>query len=231
MSTRQKLRTRREAIKILDLIRNTIRDKTALEIVASEEDSTPFKVLISTMLSARTRDPVTNEAAARLFKFYPDSKSLSRARALRVRKLIYPVSFYRVKAKRIIEVARIIEQKHQGKTPETMEDLLDLPGVGRKTANCVLVYAYSTPAIPVDVHVHRISNRIGIVRTKTPEQTEIELSGVYDRKYWLPVNELFVSFGKAVCKPVAPRCGICDVKKHCNYYQNLVEKGKRPASA
>lgn len=225
------LKTKRVALRVLELIRKTVTQKTALRNVSSEQDSTPFKVLISTMLSARTRDFVTEAASARLFQVFPDAKSLSRARPSKVSKLIYPVSFYRVKAKRIIQVSKIIESEHRGETPDTMEELLELPGVGRKTANCVLVYAYNTAAIPVDVHVHRISNRIGLVRTKKPEETEIELSRIYDRKYWLDVNELFVSFGQTVCKPIVPRCAICDVRKMCSYYQNEVRTGKRPASA
>ncbi len=136
-----------------------------------------------------------------------------------------------MKAKRIISVAKIIEKDYGGKTPSKMDELLELPGVGRKTANCVLVYAYNTPAIPVDVHVHRISNRIGLVSTRTPEETEQELSRIYEEKYWLAVNELFVSFGQTVCKPIVPRCGICRVKAYCNYYENLVRTGESPVSA
>ena len=226
-----KLRTQKEAIEVLKLVKKSVIEKTALQNISSGENSTPFKVLVSTMLSARTRDMVTEAASARLFKKFPDSKALSHARTAEVSRQIYPVSFYRTKAKRIIEVARIIESQYRGVTPRIMEELLTLPGVGRKTANCVLVYAYNTPAIPVDVHVHRISNRIGLVTTKTPEETERELSKLYEQKYWLAVNELFVKFGQTICKPIVPRCGICDVRTLCNYYQNLVKTSKRPASA
>ena len=219
------------ARKVLQLIKKSITETTALGNISSEQDSSPFKVLISTILSARTRDPVTEEASARLFSNYPDSKSLSRARSSTVARLIRPVAFYTVKAKRVIDVAEIIEKEYSGIVPNDMEKLLDLPGVGRKTANCVLVYAFRTPAIPVDVHVHRISNRIGLVKTKTPEHTEVELSAIYPRRYWLDVNEAFVRFGQTICKPIVPRCGICSVRPLCDYYKFEVKKNKRPSSA
>lgn len=224
------LRTRREAIKILGLIRGSITETTSLGHISAEQDSTPFKVLISTMLSARTRDPVTEEAAARLFKRFPDAVSLSKANRRVISRLIKPVSFYEVKSRRIIEVARLIEKQYGGIVPNNMDELLSLPGVGRKTANCVLVYAFRTPAIPVDVHVHRISNRIGLVETKTPEQTEVALSNVYSKEHWLDVNELFVRFGQMICKPMVPRCGTCKVQKMCNYYKFEVKTNRRPSS-
>lgn len=188
-------------------------------------------MLISTILSARTRDPVTEEASARLFAKFPDARKLSRAGPRTVAKLIRPVSFYKVKAGRVIEVSRIIEEKFQNKVPSDLDELLSLPGVGRKTANCVLVYAFHTPAIPVDVHVHRISNRIGLVETKTPEETEKALEHLYSRNDWLDVNELFVRFGQTVCKPMVPRCGICSVRPLCDYYRYEVKPNRRPSSA
>jgi endonuclease-3 len=216
------LRSKKEAIKILALISGSITETTSLGHISSDQDSTPFKVLISTILSARTRDPVTEEAAARLFKCFPDAASLSKAR----RRVVAEV-----KSGRIIEVARLIENEYSGIVPNSMEELLSLPGVGRKTANCVLVYAFRTPAIPVDVHVHRISNRIGLVRTKTPEQTEVALTDVYSKKHWLQVNELFVRFGQMICKPMVPRCGTCKVQKMCNYYRFEVKTNRRSSSA
>jgi endonuclease III len=224
-------RCKKKALKVLKLIRETIHQNTALRNVSSASDSTPFRVLIATMLSARTRDPVTELVSAKLFRIYPDAKSLSRAKVSRVEKIIRPVNFYHTKALRLVQVSRIISKCYNGETPVKMEQLLELPGVGRKTANCVLVYAYKTPAIPVDVHVHRISNRIGLVDTRSPELTETELSRIYDQKYWLSVNELFVAFGQTVCKPIVPRCGICNVRPLCDYYRNLVKTTKRPASA
>ncbi len=217
-------------IKILQLIRKTISSRandTALGRISSEPESTPFKVLISTILSARTRDSVTEQASTRLFQKYPDSKFLSKANWKSVVKLIKPVNFCYGKAKRIIEVAKHLEKEFGGNVPEKMDELLKLPGVGRKTANCVLVYALKKAAIPVDVHVHRISNRIGLVKTKTPEETEKSLSLIYDKKHWPEINELFVRFGQSVCTPRTPKCSICLVNKYCNYYKTSLKEGKR----
>jgi endonuclease-3 len=141
------------------------------------------------------------------------------------------VNYYNVKTRRIIDVSKILVNKYGGSVPQTFADLLELPGVGRKTANCVLVYAYNVPAIPVDIHVHRISNRIGLVHTRTPEQTEVELSKAYERRHWLDTNELFVAFGQTICKPMIPHCKVCTVRPLCDYYQNEVKTGKRPGSS
>jgi endonuclease-3 len=217
-------------LRVLELIRDSVREHTALGNISSAQDSTPFRVLISTILSARTTDHVTEAASARLFEKYPDSLSLAKARKTTVARLIKPVNFYLGKAERIIQVAKEIEHKYGGEVPQNMDKLLELPGVGRKTANCVLVYAFHTAAIPVDVHVHRISNRIGLADTRTPEQTEETLSKLFERKYWLDVNELFVKFGQTICKPVVPRCKICLVKNLCRYYKTQVRPGLKPSS-
>jgi endonuclease-3 len=232
-------KTRSQAIRILELVRKAVHTRTALKNISSqqsesssdEEKNNPFRVLVSTILSARTRDPVTEEVAGRLFLRFPDSRSLSEADEKEVSQLIKPVNYYNVKTRRIIDVSKVLVSKYGGSVPHTFAELLELPGVGRKTANCVLVYAYNTPAIPVDIHVHRISNRIGLVHTRTPEQTEAELSKAYERKHWLDVNELFVAFGQTICKPTVPRCKVCPVRPLCNYYQNEVKTGKRPSSA
>jgi len=213
------------AVQALKLIKRMVVSTTALAHISAATDD-PFKVLISTILSARTRDPVTEAASARLFDKFPDPASLARASEAAVEKLIKPVTFYRIKAPRIIEVARVIEQKYGGVVPDRIEDLLELPGVGRKTANCVLVYGFKLPAVPVDVHVHRISNRIGLVKTKTPEETETELSKIYPRKYWLDVNENFVAFGQTICRPGVPKCYVCDLRPICDYYRSVVSKTK-----
>lgn len=226
----RRLRTKREASRVLALIRDMVSPGTTLEKISKEEDSSPFKVLISTILSARTRDPATEKASARLFERYRNARSLSRADRRDVTSLIRPVGFYNEKAKRIIQVARLIEEKYAGRVPSGLQELLELPGVGRKTANCVLVYAFQIPAIPVDVHVHRISNRIGLVSTIKPEETEVKLSEIYEKRYWLVLNELLVRFGQMICKPTIPRCKICSVRPLCNYYQNEVKTGRRPSS-
>ena len=183
-------KTKSQVIQILELVRKAVHTKTALRNISSQETKSnsntdlnnPFRVLVSTILSARTRDPVTENVAARLFSHFPDPKSLSEADVKEVSQLIKPVNYYNTKTRRIVEVSKILVNKYGGSVPQTLAELLELPGVGRKTANCVFVYAYNNPAIPVDVHVHRISNRIGLVHTSTPEQTEVELSKAYERK-------------------------------------------------
>ena len=137
-----------------------------------------------------------------------------------LKKIIKPIGFYHVKAKRIIEVAKIIDSQYNGKVPDNLEKLVNLPGVGRKTANCVLVYAFDKPAIPVDIHVHRISNRLGLVETKTPEETEMELMKKIPKKFWLEINDTFVMYGQNICKPISPMCDVCKIKKSCKYYKS-----------
>ena len=148
---------------------------TALQDLHDAEDHGPFSILIGTILSARTKDESTTRIVKDLFKVYKNAKQLANAKVKDVEKIIKSIGFYHVKAKRIIDVAKIIDSKYKGKVPDDLETLVQLPGVGRKTANCVLVYAYEKPAIPVDIHVHRISNRLGLVQTKNPEETEFEL--------------------------------------------------------
>lgn len=175
----------------------------------------PFRVLIGTILSQRTKDETTWAATARLFPEYPTARALAAARPGDVEKLIYPVGFYATKARTIIVASRLLVERHGGKVPTTMEKLMDLPGVGRKTANCVLVYAFNRHAIPVDTHVHRISNRLGLVLTKTPEETEAALARTLPRRHWRVINDAFVRFGKETCRPIGPRCWTCPVADLC----------------
>jgi endonuclease-3 len=202
--------------KDVSLIIRSVR-KSLGETKAAVSRENPFEVLISTVLSQRTRDENTERASERLFKRYRNPKQLSQAPLNRIESLIKPSGFYKVKAKRIREISRILTEKHRGKVPRDMESLLSLPGVGRKTANCVLVYAYAIPAIPVDTHVHRISNRIGFVRTRTPEQTETALLKAVPRKHWMEFNDLFVKFGQRTCRPVKPLCCKCPIVEYCQY--------------
>ena len=193
---------------------------TALKVLHDAENRGPFSILIGTILSARTRDENTAKVVKKLFAKYKSSESLAKAKIRDVEKLIKSIGFYHVKAKRIVEVSSIIESEFNGKVPDNFDDLLGLPGVGRKTANCVLVYAFDKPAIPVDIHVHRISNRLGLVETKTPEETELELMKIIPKKYWLEINETFVMYGQNICKPISPMCTICGIKKDCKYYKS-----------
>jgi endonuclease III len=192
---------------------------TALRELHEAETGGPFSILIGTILSARTKDENTTKVVKKLFSKYKSAKELSKAKVKDVEKLIRSIGFYHVKAKRIIEVSSIINSKYKGKVPSSLDELIQLPGVGRKTANCVLVYAYDKPAIPVDVHVHRISNRLGLVNTKTPEDTELELMKKIPKKYWLEINDTFVMYGQNICKPITPQCTVCKIKKRCKYYQ------------
>ena len=194
---------------------------TALRELHEAETGGPFNILIGTILSARTKDENTTKVVKILFSKYKNAKNLANARLKDVEKIIRSIGFYHVKAKRIIEVAKIINSKYNGRVPDNLEKLVELPGVGRKTANCVLVYAFEKPAIPVDIHVHRISNRLGLVKTKTPEETEIELMKKIPKKFWLEINDTFVMYGQNICKPISPMCNICKIKKNCKYYSTM----------
>jgi endonuclease III len=191
---------------------------TALKQLQEEELGDPFKILIGTILSSRTRDETTTKVVKTLFKRFKNAKELAQGNLEEVKQIIHSIGFYNVKAKRIIEVSQLIVKRFDGKVPNSIEKLLELPGVGRKTANCVLVYGFNKPTIPVDTHVHRISNRIGLVNTKTPEKTEIELNNIINKKYWLRLNNIFVMYGQNICLPVAPKCELCELKKMCKFY-------------
>ncbi len=183
---------------------------TTLGSLSEREVEDPFQVLIATILSQRTRDENTARAARALFAKYATPEAIERAPVADLKRLIRPCGFYNQKARVLKEACRVLRERHGGRVPDTIEELLALPGVGRKTANCVLVYGFRLPAIPVDTHVHRISNRLGWVKTRTPEETEEALVRTVPRRYWLDLNEFFVRFGQEVCRPIGPRCGECD---------------------
>lgn len=185
-----------------------------------DAETGPFSILIGTILSARTKDESTTKVVKVLFSKYKNPKQLANAKLKDVEKIIKPIGFYHVKSKRIIEVAKIIDSKYKSKVPEDLDTLVKLPGVGRKTANCVLVYAFEKPAIPVDIHVHRISNRLGLVETKNPEETEQELMKKVDKKFWIDINDTFVMYGQNICKPISPMCDVCKIKRSCKFYKS-----------
>lgn len=191
---------------------------TALRGLQKEETGDPFKILIGTVLSARTRDENTTKVVRRLFERFHNAQELASADIDEIRRIIHSIGFYNVKGERIKKVAESIVKNHAGIVPSDVDSLLQLPGVGRKTANCVLVYAFDKPAIPVDVHVHRIVNRLGIAATKTPEQTEKELERIVDRRLWTRVNDTFVMYGQNVCLPRRPKCEVCELCDSCSYY-------------
>jgi endonuclease-3 len=202
---------------------------TALAQLQDATGSDPFRILISTILSHRTRDENTTKATENLFSVYETPVQLANADPRVVRKLIRPSGFYNMKTKNIIRAAKQIVDEFDGRVPDNEEDLLKLHSVGRKTANCVLVYAFNKPAIPVDTHVHRISNRLGLVRTKKPEETEAALTKTVPKRYWLELNDLFVRFGQTTCKPIGPHCGSCTLAGACQYYR-MVYAPKHKAS-
>jgi len=202
----------------LALSSNNFLRLTALEDLHKNENGDPFKILIGTILSSRTRDENTTKALVKLFKKFKGAKDISNANIDEIKKEISSVGFYNVKAARVKEVANIIQNKFHGKVPDSEEELLKLPGVGRKTANCVLVYAFQKSAIPVDTHVHRISNRLGLVNTNIPSETERELNKFVDKKDWIRLNSAFVRYGQNICVPLRPKCEFCNLRKICKYY-------------
>lgn len=189
-------------------------DPTAVGQVA-EESRDPFRILISCLLSLRTKDEVTAEASARLFRRGDTPAEILRLREEEIARLIYPVGFYRTKARVIRGVCRTLIDQYGGRVPDDLDELLKLKGVGRKTANLVVSIGYGKPGICVDTHVHRISNRWGYVKTRTPEETERALRAKLPRRHWIVFNDLLVSFGRNVCKPISPLCSRCPVERYC----------------
>jgi endonuclease-3 len=191
-------------------------DEPAVEKIAKDQQEDPFQVLIATMLSAQTRDSVTAAASARLFRVARTPRSMAKLSRARIQKLIYPVSFYRHKAVHVKDTCRQIMERFHGRVPSTMAELLTLPGVGRKTANLVLILAHSSQEnICVDTHVHRISNRMGWVKTRTPDETEQALYRAAARRWWPIINLYLVTWGQNVCRPVYPLCPQCVLVDVC----------------
>ena len=176
----------------------------------------PYLVLISCILSLRTNDKTTYPATLRMLKLGKTPKKISQINIKKLEEAIYPVGFYKNKAEQIIELSKILVEKYDSQTPDTIEELIKFRGVGRKTANLVLTRGFNKPAICVDVHVHRIFNRLGYIKTKTPEETEFALRKKLPVEYWIDINTLFVTHGQNVCKPLKPMCEDCPVNKYCN---------------
>lgn len=186
-----------------------------MERLATESGSDPFKILIACVLSLRTRDQVAAEASERLFSLSTDPFSMRDVNLKKLEKAIFPVGFYRTKAKQISAMCKQICEEFQGIVPDEIDSLLKLPGVGRKTANLVRTVGYRKPGICVDIHVHRICNRLGYVATKSPDETEDVLRQKLPGKYWISLNSLLVSFGQNQCTPTSPRCSSCLISFHC----------------
>jgi endonuclease-3 len=204
----------------IDFIVQEMRMHTGGKAVVWNED--PFKVLISTVLSQRTKDENTRKASENLFRVYKTPEEIANAPNGKLEELIRSSGFYKVKAERIKTISRQLIDKFDGKVPRNREDMLKLEGVGPKTAGCVQVYGFNDFALPVDIHVFRISNRLGLVNTKTPEETEPALMKAVPRKHWKEINLLMVRYGQKVCFPRNPNCRVCGLKKMCRYYDEVV---------
>jgi endonuclease III len=216
---------------VMKTLRRSIRgmNEPAVEKISEDTREDPFQVLISTMLSAQTRDPVTHAASMRLFEVATTPQTMAKLPAKKIERMIYPVSFYRNKARHVKVASRQIIERFGGRVPSTMADLLTLPGVGRKTANLVLILSHaSRDNICVDTHVHRISNRLGWVKTRTPEQTEQALYQKVPRRWWPDVNLFLVTWGQNVCRPVYPRCRACVLSARCPRI-GVTKTGRVPA--
>ena len=183
----------------------------------------PFKVLICCILSLRTNDLTTYPCSLRMLELGTKPEDFLNIDVETLAKAIYPVGFYRNKAQQILDISKELVEKYNGQVPKSIDELVKFKGVGRKTANLVMAKGFDEPAICVDVHVHRISNRLGWVKTKTPEETEMELRKLLPVKYWLDINTILVTFGQNLCKPQKPMCNICPIKQYCNSFNNLKE--------
>ncbi len=216
---------------VLDEIEIALEGEAHLDELAKKKQD-PFRILISTILSARTKDVNTRIATDKLFAKYDTLKLIAEANINELEDLIKCSGFYKVKAARIKEVSRVLLEKYDGKVPDDYDKLMDLPGVGSKTANCVLVYAFKVPAIPVDTHVHRISNRLGWVKTKNPNKTEQALKEEIPKDLWIKLNRLFVRFGQQICLPIRPKCQTCPINDTCpkDFSMEIEIKRKRKRS-
>jgi endonuclease-3 len=189
--------------------------ETPVVTLMAETYQSPFRVLISCILSLRTQDATTAKASHRLFAVADSPQAMVELTAKKIEKLIYPVGFYKTKARQIREMCQTIIDRHDGKVPDEIDELLEFKGVGRKTANLVVTLGYHKPGICVDTHVHRISNRWGYIKTATPEKTEFALRAKLPKQYWIEYNNLLVNFGQHLCRPISPMCSNCPVKKYC----------------
>lgn len=204
------------------VMRELIREYTE---PAASSKATAWEVLVFTLLSARTRDEQTEVVFLDLLRQYPGPQELAAARVPDVARILQRIGLYKTKARNVVALAKRIQNEYGGEVPRTLAQLIDLPGVGVKTASCVLVYAFHQPAIPVDTHVHRIANRLGWVKTKTPDKTGQALQATLPKEWWLDINRVMVQFGRAVCIPGKPRCPQCPVSQWCAYQKKTLNTG------
>jgi endonuclease III len=211
MATFTPLISERTVREVLRILAETYHGRGSVEL------GDPYKVLVATVISQRTREEQTTAVSERVFARFPNASALARADESELYDLLAGSQYRETKAPRLIEMARILVEKHGGEVPNDLDALLELPGVGRKTANCVLIYAFQRPALCVDIHMHRITNRLGWVHTKTPDQTEKVLEQVMPRDCWAGSNRLFLQHGRALCTPGIPQCSACPVSTLCAY--------------
>jgi len=207
----------KEIHKVIETLREiTSRWETPVVGVVAQRSRNPFMILISCMLSLRTKDKTTSQASERLFALANNPNDMLTLKPKDIEKAIYPAGFYRNKARTILEISRQLVEKYNSQVPDDIDELLKMKGVGRKTANLVMILGYGRPGICVDTHVHRISNRLGYISTKTPEQTEKALRRKLPLKYWMEYNKLLVLFGQHICLPVSPKCSQCPINPFCD---------------
>jgi endonuclease-3 len=212
---RNRARTGRPQPKVMHRVMRRLSSRYEIDRFVNTHGPDPFRILIGCVISLRTKDDVSYTATGRLFQRASRPEKMLQLRAPTIAKLIYPAGFYRRKAEQIREISKQLLERYEGEVPDEIEALLELPGVGRKTANLVVTLGYGKPGICVDTHVHRITNRLGWVRTQNPNQTEQALRDVLPPRYWIPINETLVRHGQQVCKPISPICTSCPVKGDC----------------
>lgn len=201
---------------VLKILKKYVRGvQTPIVEFVEAQTKDPFKILLATILSARTKDQTTASVLPGLFKKVNKPSDLNKLTESQINKLIYPVGFHKTKAKHLKLLPKVLKEEFNGVLPNNVDDLIKLPGVGRKTANLVVAVGFHKPAICVDVHVHRISNRLGYIKTKDPYETEMTLRDILPKRYWQTYNTILVAFGQHLCKPVSPRCSECPIKNYC----------------
>ena len=203
--------------KIINILREETRKwDVPIVTLTAETYHDPFRVLISTILSLRTQDTTTAKVSKRLFELADNPQDMLKLSVKEIEKVIYPIGFYKTKARTIRYLCRELIDKYKSRVPDELEELLKLKGVGRKTANLVVTLGYGKPGVCVDTHVHRISNRLGYIKTKTPFETEMLLRKKLPKKYWIEYNDLLVSFGQHLCRPISPWCSVCPIESYCD---------------
>ena len=216
----EKQNNKEKAIKILEILKKEYPNyKKPVSTYFQDETNNPFKVLISTILSPRARDIQTERISLNLFKIADTPEQIINLEKKQLEKIIYSIGFYKIKSKRVKQASEYLIKNHKSKMPKTLEELIKIPGVGRKVANIILAESFNIPAIAVDVHVHRVSNRLGIIKTKNPEQTEKALEQIYPKSEWKNINKNLVVHGQNICLK-NPKCNICKISLYCDYYNS-----------